>query len=211
MVALANSSETNRLLQRALGSDRQALEQLFARHRERLRKMVRLRLDRRVRSQITSSTVLEEVYAEVVRRIGEYLSAPRLPFFPWLRLVTGQKLQDLHARFLGAQVGDAGQDLTLYRGALPQVNSAALAAQLLGNRAANHAAVQAEQLLRLQTALNGMDAMDREVLALCHFEELSNDETAVVLGIERATASTCYLRALKALKDTLSRMPGFLP
>ncbi len=210
MVALANSSETNRLLQRTIDNDRQALEQLFARHRERLRKMVRLRLDRRVRGQLTSSAVLEEVYAEVCRRIDEYLGAPRLPFFPWLRLITGQKLQELHRRFLGVQVGDAGQDLTLYRGALPQVNSAALAAQLLGDRAANRAALQAEQLLRLQTALNGMDPTDREVLALCHFEELSNDEAALVLGIDRGIASTRYLRALKGLKEILSRMPGFL-
>jgi RNA polymerase sigma-70 factor (ECF subfamily) len=209
MVALTNSSGTNRLLQRT-GVDPRALDELFVRHRERLRKMVRLRLDRRIRGQLTSSTVLEEVHREVGRRLGEYAANPSVPFFSWLRLVTGQKLQELHRRLLGEQVGEAGGELSLFRGVLPQVNSAALAAQLLGDRAASRVALQADQLVRLQTALNSMDPLDREVLALCHFEELSNAEAALALGIDRGTASTRYLRALKGLKDMLSRMPGFL-
>src|SRR5262249_23024236 len=103
-----------------------------------------------------------------------------------------------------------GHEVSLYRGALPQANSVSLAAQLLGRLApASRAEEQAERQVRLQEALNNMDALDREVLALRHFEELSNDEAAAVLGVEPAVASNLYIRALKRLKDTLSRMPGF--
>jgi RNA polymerase sigma-70 factor (ECF subfamily) len=209
MVTTSNSSQTNRLLQRQLDKDPQALSELFARHRERLRKMVRLRLDRRLRTRLDSTTVLLHVYQDVHLRLAEFLSDPSRPFFLWLRQVTGQRIHELHRQLLGTEAPAAGQEITLYRGALPEVNSAALAAQLLGDRHANQATVRADLLLRLQEALNGMDARDREVLTLCHFEELSEEETAAVLGIDKTAATLQYLRALKRLKEVLNAIPGF--
>ena len=204
-----NSIATTRLLQQVSDRNPQALEQLFARHQERLRKMVRLRLDRRLRGQITSSSVLAEVFQEVCRYIGEYGSNSTGSFFLWLRQLTGQRLQSIHQRHFGDRPRMAGQEFSLYRGAMPQVHSMSLAAQLLGDRAAHRDAARADMLLRLQDALNGMDAMDREVLALCHFEELSEEEVAAVLGIDRDTATLRYLRALKRLKEILNGIPGF--
>jgi RNA polymerase sigma-70 factor (ECF subfamily) len=208
-VTTCNSSRTNRLLQGVRAENGQALDQLFALHRERLRKMVRLRLDRRLRGRFTSSAVLEAVYRDAARRIHEYLANPRQPVFLWLRLLTGQRIQALHQQHLGAHAADAGQEFSLYRGALPEVNSVSLAAQLLGDRPASQAAARTDMLLRLQDALNGMDPFDREVLALCHFEELRDDEVAAVLGIDRAAAPLHYVRALKRLKEVLKSIPGF--
>jgi RNA polymerase sigma-70 factor (ECF subfamily) len=54
-----------------------------------------------------------------------------------------------------------------------------------------------------------LDPTDREVLALRHFEELSNQEVAALLGIQTAAASKRYVRAIERLKDALDRMPGF--
>jgi RNA polymerase sigma-70 factor (ECF subfamily) len=89
-------------------------------------------------------------------------------------------------------------------------SSVSLAAQLLGKfTSVSAAAVRAELQVRLQTVLNGLDPLDREVLALRHFEELSNAETAEVLGIGKSAASNRYIRALKRLKEILSTMPGF--
>lgn len=207
MLTSFNSSRTNRLLQRPLDKDPQALAELFARHRERLRRMVRLRLDNRLRGRFDSSSVLQQVYLDVGRRLGEFLADPEQSFFLWLRRVAGERIQDLHRRHLGAPA-DAGE-LTLYRGALPEVNSVSLAAQLLGGRAANQAALRADLLLKLQQALNGMDSLDREVLALCHFEELTEPETATVLGLGAAAVTARYLRALKRLKEILNGIPGF--
>jgi RNA polymerase sigma-70 factor, ECF subfamily len=197
------------LLSRARGGDAPARAELFARCRDRLRRMVRLRLDRRLQGRIDPSDVLQDAYLDYARRFAEWAAQPTLPFFLWLRLLTGQKLVDLHRRHLGAQMRDAGQEVSLYRGALPQASSASLAAQLLGRlTSASQAAVRAETQVRVQEALNGMEPIDREILTLRHFEMLTNEEAAEVLGLRKSAASNRYIRALKRLKDALGEWPG---
>ncbi len=204
------SSELQNQLRRLAAGDRQALAELFARYRDRLRRMVKLRLDRRLQGRIDASDVLQEAYLDVAQRASEYAAHPTMPFFLWLRLLTGQRLLMVHRQHLGAKMRDVGQEVSLYRGALPQASSVSLAAQLLGRLTSpSLAAVRAETQLKLQEALNGMDPMDREVLTLRHFEELSNGETAALLGLQKAAASNRYIRALKRLKEVLSSMPGF--
>jgi RNA polymerase sigma-70 factor, ECF subfamily len=204
------SGELQDQLRRLAAGDQQALAELFTRYRDRLRRMVKLRLDRRLQGRIDTSDVLQEAYLDVARRAAEYVANPTMPFFLWLRLLTGQRLLMVHRQHLGARMRDAGQEVTLYRGALPQASSVSLAAQLLGRMTSpSAAAVRAEMQLKLQEALNGMDPIDREVLTLRHFEELSNGETAAVLGLQKAAASNRYVRALTRLKDVLSSMPGF--
>jgi RNA polymerase sigma-70 factor (ECF subfamily) len=200
------------LLRQAKAGDQQALAALFARHRERLRKTVRLRLDRRLSGRLDTSDVLQDVYLDVARRFPEYAHAPEVPFYVWLRCLTGQRLVALHRRHLGAQMRDVGQEVSLSRGALPAASSAALAEALLaGLTSPTQAAVREERRLRLQEALNSMDPTDREVVVLRHFEELSNTEAAEVLGIEPPAASKRYIRALRRLKAILAAVPGFFP
>src|SRR5262249_38300155 len=162
----------------------------FTRYGERLRRMIHLRLDRRLTGRVDASDVLQDVYLEVRRRMETGGADPNLPFFLWLRLVTGQKLIDIHRRHLGTQMRDAGVEISLQRGAMPAASSASLAAQLLGTMtSASQAAVRAEHRLIVQEALNGLDPMDREILVLRHFEHLSNDEAALALGLKRSTTS----------------------
>ena len=200
------------LLGRARAGDAQARAELFARCRDRLRRMVRLRMDRRLQGRIDPSDVLQDAYLDYARRFAEWADRPTLPFFLWLRLLTGQKLVDLHRRHLGAQMRDAGQEVSLYRGALPQASSASLAAQLLGRlTSASQAAVRAETQVRVQEALNGLEPIDREILTLRHFEMLGNEEAAAVLGLRKSATSNRYIRALKRLKDALGDWPGAVP
>lgn len=208
MAGNANASPTSVLLRRAGEHDPLAVAELMARYRERLRTMVRLRLDRRLRGRFASRTILQDVFDDCARRIDEYFANPSSSFFLWLRQRVGQYLQAIHRQHLGA-AADAGQELSLYRGALPEVNSMSLAAQLVGDRPAHQAATRADMLLRLQDALNGMAPMEREVLALYHFEELNDEESAAVLGIDQPTAMLRYVRALKRLKEILNGIPGF--
>jgi RNA polymerase sigma-70 factor (ECF subfamily) len=116
---------------------------------------------------------------------------------------------DEHRKHLGAAARDAGREISLYRGALPETSSAALAAHLLGRLSTpSQAAIRAERKIRLQEALDSLDPVDREVLALRHFEELSNTEAAAVLGLDKSAASKRYARALIRLKEILASMPG---
>src|SRR6516165_7292464 len=203
-------NDANLLLRRALAGDESALAMLFDDYRDRLKRMIRLRLDRRLSGRVDSSDVLQDAYLDVRKRLAEYASDPAaMPFHLWLRLVTGQRLTDLHRHHLGSQMRDAGQEVSLHRGPFPQASSISLAAQLLGKMtSASKAAIRAEHKLIVQEALNGMDPIDREVLALRHFEQLSNDETAQVLGLTKSAASNRYIRALKRLKEILSSIPG---
>jgi RNA polymerase sigma-70 factor (ECF subfamily) len=196
------------LMRQALAGDGQALAGLFNRYRDRLRRMVLLRLDRRLQARLDASDVLQDAYVEFARRFPQYAAEGGMPFYLWLRLLTGQKLIDLHRHHLGARMRDAAQEVSLYRGALPQASSVSLAAQLLGRlTSASRAAVRAETQLRVQEALNSMEPLDREVLTLRHFEMLTNEETAHVLGIKKTTASNRYIRAMKRLKDLLVGLP----
>ena len=198
------------LLRRALEGDEPALAALFDGSRDRLRKMIRLRLDRRLSGRVDASDVLQDTYLDVRRRFAEYARDPSaMPFHLWLRLVAGQRLTDVHRHHLGAQMRDAGCEVSLHRGPFPQADSMSLAAQLLGKlTSASKAAIRVEHKLIVQGALNSMDPIDREVLALRHFEHLSNDETAQVLGLSKSAASNRYIRALKRLKEILSSIPG---
>src|SRR5262249_11659249 len=206
-----NSASTADLLERARAGDSQALNEIFARHRDRLRRMVELRLDWRLQARLDASDVIQDAYLEVARRLEEYLREPRLPLFLWLRLVVGERLTALHRHHLGTHMRDAGREVSIYRGAVPMASSAALAAQLLGRHTSpSQAAMRAERALRLQEALNVLDPIDREVLALRHFEELDRAEAAQVLGISEAAAAKRYVRALKRLKEILADMPGGL-
>jgi RNA polymerase sigma-70 factor (ECF subfamily) len=203
--------ETEDLLIRAARGEGEALAALWERHRKRLRQMVRLRLDRRLQGRVDPSDVLQEAYIDMAERLAEYVRERSFTPYLWLRLVTGQRLMQIHRRHLGTAMRDVGREVSLYRGALPQASSISLAAQLLGRfTTASRAAIRAERQLQLQAVLNGMDPMDREILALRHFEELSNGEAAEVLGLSKTAANNRYIRALNRLRDLLESIPGFL-
>jgi RNA polymerase sigma-70 factor, ECF subfamily len=211
MSTRADERETDRLMARAAQGEQRAWELLLAKHRDRLRRMVALRLDRRLQGRVDASDVIQEASLEAVRRLPEYLKNPKMPFYLWLRFLTGQRLIEQHRIHLGAKARDAVREIALYQGALPQTSSAALAAQLLGRLTSpSEAAIRAERRIRMQEALNSMDPTDREVLALRHYEQLSNSEVASVLGLDKSAASKRYARAVVRLKEILAGFPGGL-
>ena len=201
--SVESDPEERELLAGASQGDSGSLAALFTRYRNRLKRMVGLRLDARVQGRVDPSDVVQEAYVEVVKKLSDYLRAPSLPFFLWVRLLTAQKLALAHRQHLGVKARDAGREIALYRG-YPAASSAALAARLLGKLTTpSQAAVKAELKIRIQQALNGMDAVDREILTLRHFEQLSNSETALVLGIKEPAACNRYFRALERLRSIL--------
>lgn len=196
------------LVARLRAGDQAALAVLFNRHRDKLRRMVQLRLDHRLAGRVSASDVLQEAYIDALKRIDHYFEKPNQPFFGWLRLVVGQRLADVHREHL-AQKRNAAQDVSI-QGGPPGADSACMAAFLVGHLTSpSHAASRNEAYARLEEALNQMDPLDREVLALRHFEELSNTETATLLGIQPPAASKRYVRALARLKQILETLPGF--
>ena len=196
-------------LSKAATGDNAAWTALIADHHDRLRRMVALRLDHRLQGRVDPSDVLQDTYMEAMAQLPEYLRDPKMPLFLWLRFLTGHRLGRVHRHHLGTQARDAGREVSLYRGPMPEASSAMLASHLLGKEARpSEVAMMAERKLRLQEALNCLDPLDREVLALRHIEQLSRAEAARLLGISEAAAGKRYLRALERLRGHLEDTSG---
>jgi RNA polymerase sigma-70 factor (ECF subfamily) len=203
--------EVPALLDRLRAGDRDALAELFARYREPLRRMVVLRLDQRLTGRVSPSDVLQETYVDAMKRVPHLFENPDMPFFVWLRWIAGQRLVEVHRQHLGARMRDAGLEISLQRGYPAPASSSCLAAHLAeGHTSPSRAAIRGEMLAQLEAALDRLDPIDREVLALRHFEELSNTEAAAVLGLDKSAASKRYARALIRLKEILASMLGGL-
>jgi RNA polymerase sigma-70 factor (ECF subfamily) len=197
------------LLRRAGRGEEEALAELFSCYRRRLQQMIRLRLDPRLQGRVDPSDVLQDAYIEIAEKLPEYAGRAAIPFFVWLRMVVGERLVRIHRYHLGAAMRDATREISLHRGAFPEASSASLAAQLLGHiTSASRAAMRAEMKLMLQEVLNAMDPIDREVIALRHFEELRNDEVAAALGLTKGAASKRYVRAMVRLRAAIADAPG---
>ena len=188
----------------------EAQTELFERFRQPLQRMVTLRLDRRLQGRLDPSDVLQDAFLNYSRRISDYTDARPEYFFVWLRTITAQTLIDAHRHHLGAQKREASQEISLHPGALPEASTDSLARHLLGKLTSpSSAAVRAELQVRLQGVINGLDPIDREILVLRHFEELSNAEAAATLGLSKTAASNRYIRALDRLRESLVGVTGF--
>ena len=196
------------LQQRLLDGDEDALAELFSQHRERLWRIVHFRLDPRLTGRIDPEDILQEAYLDAAQRIRHYRDESPASGFLWLRLVVAQTMIDVHRRHLGVQMRDARREVSIHCKIFSQETSTSLASQLVGHLTSpSQAAMRAELSDQLAQAIAKMDAVDQEILALRHFEELTNHEVSETLGIQANAASMRYVRALKRLQEILSRFP----
>jgi RNA polymerase sigma-70 factor (ECF subfamily) len=199
------------LADRLKRGDTEALAAIFSQHRERLWRMVNFRMDRHLFGRIDPDDVLQEAYLAAAQRISHYKDDSSLSPFVWLRMMLMQTMIDIHRHHLGVQMRDAEREVSAAGRYYPQATSVSMAAQFIGKfTSPSQVAVREETLGRVEQAIAAMDPLDQEVLALRHFEELSNSEVAEVLGIQQKAASIRYVRALKRLRLVLADMPGFL-
>jgi RNA polymerase sigma-70 factor (ECF subfamily) len=167
-------------------------------------------MDERLHGRVDPDDVLQEAYLAAVARMKNYADDGTVSPFVWLRKMVLQTLTDLHRHHLGAQMRNAGREMVLQGWQYPQTTSISIAAQFMGQfTSPSQVAVRAEMFCQLEQAVAAMEPLDQEVLALRHFEELSNSEVAEVLGIQQKAASIRYVRAIKRLRGVLSEMPGF--
>ena len=176
--------------------DDAALGPLFERHRGRLLRMVTFRLDPRLLGRIDADDVLQETYVDAQKRLAAFRGDDK-PFLVWIRLITQQTMVDLHRRHLGTRMRTAGKEV-----AAPQ--SGTMSSLFVGHITSPSRAMMREEVRgEIERALEEMDEIDREVLMLRHFEDLSNKDVATVLGIQENAASNRYVRALGRLRGYL--------
>jgi RNA polymerase sigma-70 factor, ECF subfamily len=194
----------NRELAELRSRGQEAVPGIFRQYRAKLLRMIAFRLDRRIIGKVDGEDVLQDVSIEAVRRLPQYLDQPTVPVLVWLRQLTSQTLIDIHRRYLGARMRDVNKEIDLHWGGLADASSPSLAGQLADSLTTpSQCAVRGEAVAALKTVLEQLDPIDREVLVLRHLEELSNNEVAQVLGIDKFAASKRYLRALARLRNMM--------
>ncbi len=190
------------LIRKGLRDGEAQIGDLLSKHRDRLKRLVELRLDPRVRGRVDASDIIQETQVTAIQRWKEYLDDPEVPLFVWLRFLALQTLTVAHRRHLGTKARSASREVSLQK--YPAETSAALAAQLVGQlTTASQTVEKAEDKLRLEQALGALDAKDREIITLRHYEQLSQKEAARVLGISEAAAGSRHVRAISRLRKTL--------
>jgi RNA polymerase sigma-70 factor (ECF subfamily) len=210
-----DSPHVETLLARAAVGDPTAWGSLLSFHQERLTRIVEFRMDRRLRGRLDAADVVQEAFIAATARQAEFFGPSSQPLFLWLRWMVGNKLLEFHRQHLGAQMRDARREhASGHRSNADdsyEATRTALIAQLTaGATGPATAAGRAELHARLNDALEKMDATDREVLALRHYEQLTSAEAAQVLGIQERAAAKRYTRALERLREILADMPGGL-
>jgi RNA polymerase sigma-70 factor (ECF subfamily) len=199
--------DTNELVQRAAGGDSGARRDLLGRHREQLRQMVLLRMDRRLRARFDPSDVVQDALLTAAVKLSDYLRRQPLPFYPWLRQIALEQLIELHRRHVQAQKRSVSREVAGVLD-LPEDSAAELASRLLaGGVSPNRGLVREELCRRVRDALLHLPPRDCEILILRHLEELSTREIAAVLGLSESAVKMRHLRALERLRVLLEKEP----
>lgn len=204
-----NTQETQHLLAEAQQGDVAAVNRLLDRHRESLRQLVRLRLDRAMARRVDASDIVQDVLLEANQRLSDYLADPRLPFHLWLRHLAKDRIIDMHRQHRGAQRRSLDREQPLAANASPDRSAFDLGGQLVDPELTPAAAnIRRELEERFLVAVEQLEDDDREIILMRHFEQLGNNEVATVLGLSPAAAGMRHLRALRKLRAILGDQPS---
>jgi RNA polymerase sigma-70 factor (ECF subfamily) len=201
---VAQPPDTDWLIEQASRGQSAACQELLLRHRERLRRMVAVRMDRRLAPRIDPSDVVQETLALAARKLSVYLRDRPLPFYPWLRSIAWERLVKLHQKHLQAQ----RRSVTREEPRLPRLSDGSamdLAKRLVDSGTSPSFNLARKELRgQVQNALGRLRPPEREILVMRYLEQLSNKEIAAALGISEGALKMRHLRALTALKTILA-------
>ena len=189
------SDKTAELLAGAKAGDAEAGPQALERHRDALRRMVQMRLDRKVQQRVDVSDVVQDVIIEASQRLDDYLKNPAMPFHLWLRHMARDRIIDMHRRHRVSAKRSVDREQQLVVNAAQDHSTIEIVAQICDRQMTPAAAATMRELaVRFEAAIEQLEEQDREVVLMRHFEQLSNQEVAQALGLSEPAASMRYLR-----------------
>jgi RNA polymerase sigma-70 factor (ECF subfamily) len=195
-------TETNELLLQAGRGETAAVNQLLDRHRDALRRVVELRMDRKLGQRVDASDIVQDVMLEASQRLADYVRDPKMPFKLWLRHLAMDRVIEMHRHHRVAARRSLDREQALP--AIPDQSSLDLLAQLRDQELTPAAAtIRRELEQRFLAAVEQLDDEDREIVLLRHVEHLSNSEAADLLGLTPPAAGMRHLRALRRLRTIL--------
>ncbi len=196
---LGDDPETEVRLRRAAEGDEQALHWLLERHRDRLRRMITVRLDGRLASRLDASDVVQETLIDAARRFADYVQAPALPFYPWLHRLASERLAQAHRFHLRTLRREAGREQA---SGPPQADPTAfrLVERLTasGTSPSKHL-IREEERQAMWRALGLLSDQDREILVMRYLDQLAFAEIGVILAISESAARVRHFRALQRI------------
>ena len=193
------------LLAQAKAGDRDAANRLLQRHRETLRRMIELRLDRRIQQRVDASDVVQDVLVDANRRLEEYMQDPKMPFLLWLRHIARDRIIDAHRRHRGSAKRSVDREQPIFPYVGNDPSTAQWAMEIADQeRTPAEAATMHELQTRFEAAIEQLGEADQEIILMRHFEHLSNQEVAETLGLTEPAASMRYLRAIRRLRELLA-------
>ena len=196
-----DSPQTVELLAGAKAGDPIAIDRLLDRHRDSLRRMVGMRLDKQVTQRVDVSDVVQDVLVEASRRLKDYLENPAMAFHLWIRQIAKDRIIDAHRRHRVSAKRSVDREQSLAAKGVIDQSTMDLAGQLCDPQLTPAAAATQQELaVHVQSAIERLDDRNREIILMRHYEQLSNQEIAQVLNLSEPAASMRYLRALKRLR-----------
>ena len=174
------------------------LAELWLEYRERLHRLLVLRMPPILQRRLSVDDLLQETYLACGRRVDFLKAEPEVPMYVKLRLIALQTLTDVERHHLAAAKRDAMKEMS------PEDDVAVADAWAHFADTISSPRTHLERLERQAMArrvLSQLSEHDREILELRHFEDMGNAECAAVLGIEQKAASIRYVRALKRFRE----------
>ena len=198
-----NDDNMNELLSRVSAGSSGATQQLMQLHRGRLRRMVGARLDRRLRSRLDPSDVVQDVLLKATRRLVSYSRNPQLPFYVWLRQIAWDRLMELHRQHVSVEKRSVAREASF---ALPVSDESVdvLAEKLQGREVSPVTnTLRKEMQRRTREALDSLPGADCELLVMRYVEQMKLHEIAAQLSLSESATKSRHLRALDKLRTLL--------
>lgn len=197
------TQDTEILLEQARTGDEGAVNDLLERHRDSVRRLIDLRMDRVLKRRVDASDIVQDVMIEAHRRLEVYLENPVMPFHLWLRQMAKDRLIDAHRRHRGAARRSIDREQPLVSAASSGSTVDLLGQLHDGGLTPAAEATWRELQHRFEQACEQLEPVDQEIVFMRHFEHLTNQEAAVSLELSPQAASMRYLRAMRRLRELL--------
>ncbi len=202
-ITLAKTMRTaHELIERAVRGDESARHELLELYRDHLRRMVTARLDRRVKSRVDASDIVQETLAEAAGQLDDYLRDQPLPFLPWLRQLASNRIRKTHFRHMTVQSRSVTREM-------PDAVMSDESAVELGRHfvardtSPSNRAIRQEVCDAVMAAVAALSPRDREVLLMRHVEKLGTAEIADALELAESGVKARLYRALARLRTEL--------